>query len=62
MKCDLAELEDALAAHVKEKGPMPDMGHEALTRDYPVLYQSLYQLIHAAGERINALMSVRSQK
>ena len=62
MKCDLAELEDALATHVKEKGPMPDMGHEALTRDYPVLYQSLYQLIHAAGERINALMSVRSQK
>ena len=41
---------------------MPDMDHEALTRDYPVLYQSLYQLIHAAGERINALMSVRSQK
>ena len=62
MKCDLAELEDALAAHVKEKGPMPDMGHEALTRDYPVLYQSLYQLIHAAGERINGLMSARNQK
>ena len=62
MKCSQAELEDALAAHAKDKGPMPDMDHEALTRDYPVLYQSLYQLIHAAGERINGLMSARNQK
>ena len=62
MKCSQAELEDALAAHAKDKGPMPDMDHEALTRDYPVLYQSLYQLIHAAGERINGLMSARIQK
>ena len=62
MKCSQAELEDALAAHAKDKGPMPDMDHEALTRDYPVLYQSLYQLIHAAGERINGLMSARTQK
>ena len=53
MKCSQAELEDALAAHLKEKGAMPDMTHEALTRDYPVLYQSLYQLIHTTGERIN---------
>lgn len=59
MRCAEVELEDALAAHVKEKGPMPDMSHEALTRDYPVLYQSLYQLIHSAGERINGLMEHR---
>ena len=38
------------------------MGHEALARDYPVLYQSLYQLIHSAGERINALMGGRGAK
>lgn len=62
MKCSQAELEDALAAHLKEKGAMPDMTHEALTRDYPVLYQSLYQLIHTTGERINGLMSARNQK
>ena len=62
MKCDLAELEDALAVHIKEKGSMPDMSHEALTQNYPVLYQSLYQLIHSAGESINGLMSARHSK
>ena len=62
MKCDLAELEDALAAHLKEKGTMPDMSHEALSQNYPVLYQSLYQLIHAAGERLNGLMAARHSK
>ena len=56
------ELSDALAAHAKAKGKMPEMDHAALARDYPVLYQSLYQLIHSAGERINGLMSARSQK
>ena len=62
MKCDLAELEDALAIHAKEKGPMPDMSHEALSQNYPVLYQSLYQLIHSTGERINGLMNARHSK
>ena len=62
MKCDLAELEDALAAHSKEKGPIPDMSHEALAQNYHGLYQSLYQLIHGAGERINGLMAARHSK
>ena len=62
MTCSAAELEEALAAHVKEKGPMPGMDHEALSRDYPVLYQSLYQVIHGAGERINALVERRGGK
>ena len=62
MKCDLAELEDALAAHVKEKGPMPDMSNDALARDYPVLYQSLLQVVHASGERVNGLLAGRSGK
>ncbi len=62
MKCDLAELEDALAAQAKEKIPLPEMGHEALSQNYPVLYQSLYQLIHGAGERINGLMAARRSK
>lgn len=62
MTCSLAELEDTLATHAKEKGPMPEMGHEALSQNYPGLYQSLYQLIHSAGERINSLMGSRSGK
>ena len=31
------ELTDALSAHVKEKGRMPEMDHAALARDYPQL-------------------------
>ena len=46
----------------KREGPMPDMSHEALSQNYPVLYQSLYQLIHGAGERINGLMNARHSK
>lgn len=53
------ELTDALSAHVKEKGRMPEMDHAALARDYPVLYQSMLQLIHNSGERINHLMEGR---
>ena len=56
------ELIDALAAHVKEKGQMPEMDHAALARDYPVLYQSMLQLIHNSGERINQLMEGREVK
>jgi len=62
MKCAEAELEDALAVYRKEKRPMPDMSHEALSRDYPVLYQSLYQLIHGAGERVNGLIACRRDR
>ena len=47
------ELSDALAAHAKAKGKLPEMDHAALARDYPVLYQSLLQVIHNSGERIN---------
>ena len=56
------ELSDALAAHAKAKGKMPEMDHAALARDYPVLYQSMLQLIHNSGERINHLMDGREPK
>ena len=56
------ELTDALSAHVKEKGRMPEMDHAALARDYPVLYQSMLQLIHNSGERMNKLFGGREQK
>ena len=59
MKCSEAELSDALAAHVKEKGPMPDLSNDALAQDYPVLYQSLLQVVHASGERVNGLLAGR---
>ena len=62
MKCSEAEFADTLAHHVKDKGPMPELSNDALARDYPVLYQSLLQLVHQTGERINAIMAARSHQ
>lgn len=62
MKCSEAELASALAANVKDKGPMPEMSNDALARDYPVLYQSLLQVVHNTGERINSIMATREAK
>lgn len=62
MDLSRVELEDALAQHVKEKGQMPEMDHAALARDYPVLYQSMLQLIHNSGERMNKLFGGRDNK
>ena len=62
MKCCEAELADALAAHVKAKGPMPDMTNDALARDYPVLYQSILQVVHNTGERVNAISGGRKKQ
>ncbi len=46
-------LVDRLAAVVKEKGALPPMGNRALEEAYPGLYQSLFQVIHNSGSRIN---------
>lgn len=43
----------ALAEHAKEKGTFPDMSHAALSEAYPGHYQSLLQIVHTTGERIN---------
>ena len=62
MKCSEAELAEALAAHSKEKGQWPPMGHDDLAQGYPGLYQSLLQLTHACGERFHGLTAGREQK
>lgn len=62
MRCSEAELVDALAAHAKAKGPMPEMSNDALARDYPVLYQSLLQIVHNTGERVNGILAGRQSK
>ena len=62
MKCCEAELSDALAAHAKAKGPWPDMTNDALARDYPVLYQSVLQVVHNTGERVNAISGGRKKQ
>lgn len=57
MICSETEFVDAVVAHAKEKGEFPDMSHATLTETYPGHYQSLLQIIHTTGERINARMS-----
>ena len=57
-----AELAGALAECRKNKGPMPELDHAALARDYPALYQSLLQLIHSAGEQMNQLLPPPEKK
>ncbi len=59
LKCSEAELAGVLTAHGKEKGPMPELSNDALARDYPVLYQSLLQIVHNTGERVNGIMAAR---
>ena len=53
MLCCETDYVDALFAHAKDKGAFPPMDHAALTEAYPGQYQSLLQIIHTTGERIN---------
>lgn len=62
MKCSEVDLTDALAAHAKAKGSFPAMSHDELAQNYPVLYQSLLQLVHTTGERVNHSFSTRPEK
>lgn len=62
MICTEQEYNEALAQHVKDKGSFPALHHDALTQGYPGLYQSLLQIIHNTGDRINKRMSLRSEK
>ena len=62
MKCSEIDLTETLANHAKAKGKFPSMGHDDLAQNYPVLYQSLLQLVHTTGERINKTFSSRPEK
>lgn len=50
---------EALERHKKEKGSFPSMNHDALSEDYPGLYQSLFQIVHHTGNRVNDLIDPR---
>ena len=43
---------------MKEAGSLPPINHDALTQSYPGAYQSLLQIIHNTGERLNHRMEV----
>lgn len=53
MICCETDYVDALYAHVKDKGVFPEMDHASLSAAYPGPYQSLLQIVHTTGERIN---------
>lgn len=50
------EYVDALAL-VGKDDQFPDMSHPVMTETYPGTYQSLLQIIHSCGERMNAQMA-----
>lgn len=50
---------EALERHKKEKGAFPPMNHDSLSAEYPGLYQSLFQIVHHTGNRVNDLIDVR---
>lgn len=60
----VAEFEyiEALAGHVKEKEEFPPMSNDALTRDYPGMYQSLLQIIHITGQRVGKRMALHESE
>lgn len=38
----------------RKKGKFPDLSHDAMAKAYPGTYQSLLQIIHGCGERLNS--------
>ena len=56
-----ADYTDALAHQLKEKGKesFPPMNNDALAQSYPGACQSLLQIIHSTGERVNAQAAAR---
>ncbi|MBE6956198.1 MAG: helix-turn-helix transcriptional regulator [Ruminococcaceae bacterium] len=62
MSCSRVEFVEALSDHGAAKGEFPPMSNDDLARDYPVLYQSLLQIIHHTGARVNQLSDGRNDK
>lgn len=60
MLCSEAEYAAALAEVGKRGGPFPEMSHAALTQTYPGPYQSLLQIVHTTGERVNGQVAARA--
>lgn len=57
-ECDYA---DALDTCVREKWPFPDLSHDTLAAGYPGVYQSLLQILHTEGRRVNNELDLRAR-
>lgn len=58
-----ADYMEALTLQVKEKGKesFPAMNDEALHQNYPQACQSLLQIVHTTGERVNKALEARKR-
>ena len=58
-----ADYLDALEAQVKEKGreSFPPITNDTLSQSYPGAYQSLLQIVHTTGERVNGALRARKK-
>lgn len=61
MFCSEVDYLDALEEQKKDHGAFPAMNHVALSEGYPGPYQSLMQIIHTTGERMNNSMIRRRE-
>ncbi len=59
-----ADYLDALSQQAKEKGKesFPPMNNDALHQNYPQACQSLLQIVHNTGERVNRTVEGRREK
>lgn len=57
-ECDYV---DALEQAVREKKSFPDLSHDTLAGRYPGVYQSLLQIIHSTGGRVNSELDLRER-
>ena len=61
MSLSRCDFQDALDAAVREKKTFPDLSHDTLAQSYPGVYQSLLQVIHTAGRRVNNERDLRAR-
>lgn len=61
MICSEVDYVEALDEQAREKKPFPAMNHAALAEGYPGPYQSLLQIVHTTGERINRTVTWRRE-
>ena len=57
-ECDYV---DALEQAVREKKSFPDLSHDTLAAKYPGVYQSLLQIVHTTGGRVNSELDLRER-
>ncbi len=61
MTLSQCDYQDALDKAAREKKPFPDLSHDTLAKEYPGVYQSLLQIVHSTGHRLNNELDLRAR-